>query len=320
VVDGLNSPQIIKYQKLYREDPNSRVFAPLAEAYRKYGMVEDAVEILKKGIKKHPNFTLGHLGLALCYFDQKKFEMTYEVLRPLIDSSRDNIRMQKLYADCCLELGKKQEALETYKYLLFMSPKDEDVADRIKELEDPLSKNVLYVEDDLSESDEQKSALFSTESINSNQVSNDPDEWVRVDTPQVEVVETPESTEDNWSMEPLESFDDKITSTDNQGSEQEEQQNTSKNEEPMVSHTLVDMYYQQGLVDKAIEILEKIVKLNPSDSVSERRLEALRQECTGSEERAKFSESQENNLVKRRIEILNRFSDAIRKRKHEQHP
>ena len=96
----LKSPIIIKYQNLYKDDPTSRVFAPLAEAYRKYGMVDDAILILKKGIKVHPDFVSAYLGLSFCYFDKKEFSLAFETLRPLVDSNRENLRLQKLYSKC----------------------------------------------------------------------------------------------------------------------------------------------------------------------------------------------------------------------------
>ena len=41
---------------------------------------------------------------------------------------------------------------------------------------------------------------------------------------------------------------------------------------PIVSHTLIDLYCAQQYFDKAIELLEKIIELNPDDLVTAKKL------------------------------------------------
>ena len=118
---GLTSPLLVKYLDAYEKNPKSRVFAPLAETYRKLGMRDKAFEILKQGIKNHPSYLMGYLGLAFCYKDIGKLELAYSTIRPFVESSRDNIRMQKLFGSICYELNYFEEALDTYKFLLFLN-------------------------------------------------------------------------------------------------------------------------------------------------------------------------------------------------------
>ena len=42
---------LTRYSAQYDKNPKSRVFAPLAETYRVMGMYDDALKILRKGIK-----------------------------------------------------------------------------------------------------------------------------------------------------------------------------------------------------------------------------------------------------------------------------
>ena len=42
------NPLIFSYLKKFQEDPASRVFAPLAEAYRKAGLVDEAIDIARE--------------------------------------------------------------------------------------------------------------------------------------------------------------------------------------------------------------------------------------------------------------------------------
>src|SRR5580698_2425157 len=66
-------PYFREYLRRFREDPTSRVFAPLAEAYRRMGQVEEAIEICREGLEHHPDFHGGRVALAKCYIDKRLF-------------------------------------------------------------------------------------------------------------------------------------------------------------------------------------------------------------------------------------------------------
>ena len=47
----------------------ARIFAPLAEAYRKAGLVDEAIEVAREGLRIHPNFVGGRVALGRALFD-----------------------------------------------------------------------------------------------------------------------------------------------------------------------------------------------------------------------------------------------------------
>ena len=179
----LHSPLFLKYQNDFEKNPRSRVFAPLAESYRKMGMFDKAMEVLSQGIRFHPSYTMGYLGLAFCYYDLGQFNLAYSTLIPLTESNRDNLRLQKLFSDTCMELGKQEEALETLKYLLFINPRNKEVAESVLKLErevenryKPHHKPIIIPEINFST----KSAdLFNLDKLNQtkNSNENDFDNW-----------------------------------------------------------------------------------------------------------------------------------------------
>ena len=52
-----------KYEQIYESDKTNRVFASLAEIYRKSGFLEKALRILKIGTQTNPKFAGGFLSL-----------------------------------------------------------------------------------------------------------------------------------------------------------------------------------------------------------------------------------------------------------------
>lgn len=126
---------IHSYLKKYQDDPSSRVFAPLAEAYRKAGLVDEAIEIAREGLRVHPQFVGGRVALARALFDQDRFEEVAQELSVVVQEAPDNLVAQRLFGESCLMLGRIAEALGAYKMLLFFSPHDPETAQIVHELE-----------------------------------------------------------------------------------------------------------------------------------------------------------------------------------------
>lgn len=299
---GLLSPLFLKYQAEYEKNPKSRVFAPLAEMYRKIGMADKAMEILARGIKFHPTYVLGYLGMASCYFDIQQYSLAYSTLKPFIENNRDNLRLQRLFADTCVALGKKEEALDTYKYLLFILPKDKEVAELVSKIEDELhnlykpihrpitipESSILNERLDAEEYHTPQSKIIDLDSwvqlplndrtpTKTDSLSADPLDWEMQKSKPVfeEIVEEVKPEVRNFSVVlDLSSVNDqpKVAEKENKETKSEEDlvtpqtNNPVKTTAPIITHTLVDLYIGQGHIEKALELLEKILLLNPNDT------------------------------------------------------
>lgn len=304
------SDLIQKYQKTLAVNPTSRVFAPLAECYRRAGMLNEALDVLKKGIKDNPDYLLGYLGLAQCYYDMKQYQAGYTLLRPYTESNKDNLKLQRVFASLCLKLDFHEEALDAYKYILFMNPADGEAADYIAEFEDKV------IEKKVAQKKQKDS--FPISKLHSEKVKptlDEIDEWVAVDlssyiekpVAQIETSSTDnsflqteeEAGEDDWQMEkqslevqeeeeiPEEESEAELTERRFVVLNNDEEQ--SKSTQPLITHTLVDLYCAQGHFEKAYDLLEKILELNPDDEKTRVKLDEIREFLPEPEE-----ETQEN--------------------------
>jgi tetratricopeptide (TPR) repeat protein len=271
-----NSSLLAKYTLQYKRKPRSRVFAPLAETYRKLGMYEDAFKVLKEGIKHNPSYVLGYIVLANCYYDQQNYELSYNTIRPFVSDNLENISLQKLFAQTCINLGYLEEALETFKFLLLLNPRDEYVAKQVKLLEDD-----LLINEDSEDLHKDMNRLTSFE--------DDEDHWVQVDFNRRKT-DTDDDILDSWSVEndsPLEKFKNDIknknlnideTNLDDEYFHEDydnSDDDLEVNSDPIITHTLVDLYIKQGHYRKAIEILESILELHPNDRASRKKLKEV---------------------------------------------
>lgn len=132
---GSYSPILYDYLRKYQEDPTSRVFAPLAEAYRKAGLVDEAIDIAREGLRVHPSFIGGRVALARALFDKQLYAEVLEELQSVLQDAPDNLVAQRLIAESSLMLGRVAEALGAYKMLLYYSPTDPETAKIVAELE-----------------------------------------------------------------------------------------------------------------------------------------------------------------------------------------
>lgn len=129
------SPILYEYLRRYQENPRSRVFAPLAEAYRKAGLPEQALEIAREGLRVHPHFVGGRVALGRALFDLRRHAEVVQELSVVVRDVPDNLAAQRLLAESCLILGRVAEALDAYKMLLYFAPGDAQLAKLVQELE-----------------------------------------------------------------------------------------------------------------------------------------------------------------------------------------
>lgn len=129
------TPALYRYLKKYQEDPRSRIFAPLAEAYRKAGLINEAIDIARDGVRIHPQFVGGRVALARALFDKRLYPEVVQELESVVQDSPDNLIAQRMLGECYLILGRSAHALLTYKTILFLVPSDPEVAKLVEELE-----------------------------------------------------------------------------------------------------------------------------------------------------------------------------------------
>ncbi len=66
--------RIEKCQRLLEADPNSQIFAALAEACRKKGDLDLAFRICKNGLKVHNNYGSAHVVMAKINLDRGLYD------------------------------------------------------------------------------------------------------------------------------------------------------------------------------------------------------------------------------------------------------
>jgi len=110
--------EIEKLERRYAENPDGRFFAPLADAYRKAGNVVRALELVRAGLAKHPDYLSAHIVLGRCLLDKGDDAEAEATFRSVLDLDAENIIALKSLAEITERTGRTLEARQWLQKLL----------------------------------------------------------------------------------------------------------------------------------------------------------------------------------------------------------
>jgi len=68
--------EIDKLEARFRDNPKGRNFAPLADAYRKAGLIDNAVDLCQNGLKLHPDYVSAYIVYARRWASSNRFSVS----------------------------------------------------------------------------------------------------------------------------------------------------------------------------------------------------------------------------------------------------
>ncbi|HYX82132.1 MAG TPA: tetratricopeptide repeat protein [Gemmatimonadales bacterium] len=123
--------EIDKLEARYRDNPKGRNFAPLADAYRKAGLIDNAIELCQNGLKLHPDYVSAYIVYARCLVDKKDQPAAEGVFKQVLDLDRENIIALRGLAELAERTGKYAEEVEWLTRLLNADPMNGDAAEAL---------------------------------------------------------------------------------------------------------------------------------------------------------------------------------------------
>lgn len=131
----IDASAIEKYQTILEKDPNSQVFAPLAEAYREMGMLAEAKKTVTAGVQRHPQFVGGLVTYAKVMRDLGELGKAGEALKRATGLAPENILAHQLTAENHLANKNPKDALKAFKMVLFLNPNSASAKKAVQKLE-----------------------------------------------------------------------------------------------------------------------------------------------------------------------------------------
>ncbi|MFA4917740.1 MAG: tetratricopeptide repeat protein [Thermodesulfovibrionales bacterium] len=116
-------------------DPNSKLFVPLAEEYKKAGMLDEAIEVLTGGLENQPGYLSARVSLGKIFIDRGMLHEAQTEFEKVIAAIPDNLYAHKKLAEIYKELGDKDKATKELRTVLKLNPLDDWAAASLSEIE-----------------------------------------------------------------------------------------------------------------------------------------------------------------------------------------
>jgi tetratricopeptide (TPR) repeat protein len=123
--------EIEKLERRWAENPKGRNFAPLADAYRKAGELDRALELCKAGLELHPDYVSAHIVYGRCLIDQKNDPGASDVFRKVLALDPENVLALKILAEIAERGGRFDETVDWLGRLLAADPMNGDAAEAL---------------------------------------------------------------------------------------------------------------------------------------------------------------------------------------------
>jgi tetratricopeptide (TPR) repeat protein len=116
-------------------DPNGRAFAPLAEAFRRQGDLDEAESLLAEGLARHPTFTTALLVASRVARDRGDLTLAGEHLDRLLHLDGGNVLALRDRAEVRLVEGDREGALRDLREAFRLEPGNDELRLRLEAVE-----------------------------------------------------------------------------------------------------------------------------------------------------------------------------------------
>jgi tetratricopeptide (TPR) repeat protein len=131
-----NSALIDDLLKQFADNPR-RVFARLANEYRKRGELDAAIEICRSHVPLQPGYISGHIVLGQALYDSGSLEEARATFETALSLDPENLIALRHMGDIARANGNVESARGWYRQLLEIDPQNEDVAAQLESLGAP---------------------------------------------------------------------------------------------------------------------------------------------------------------------------------------
>ncbi len=119
--------RIEKCQRILETDPNSQIFAALAEALRRKGELDKAFRVCQGGLRLHPNYGSAHIVMAKINLDRGLYDWAEAEVKRAIEIEGNNRTIELLLAEIYIYKGEFANAVKLLRKLSQADPTNEQI-------------------------------------------------------------------------------------------------------------------------------------------------------------------------------------------------
>lgn len=301
------SPDIVRLSERFSENPGSKLFIPLAEAYLKSGMHDEALFVLTDGVRKHPTLVSGRLMLGKILIERGALSDAKIQFEQAIKINPENIPSLKNLALIDEREGNYQDVLAAYRKIVSIDPGDKEVRSLIESLEaEAIPPSEIEATLSLSETMENEVVLPGIASVPTSETLDERTDQNIAKGEEITTVEEVEEKQPDFyeAPGPISTWEEETEKN------QAHEIDLLEEEAPLATPMLAELYMSQGCYQEAVDIYQKILVQNPADLESQKGLEAALAHVRSPEKERSF-QSPVLSARERKIARLQQWLDMI---------
>jgi len=122
------------YLQKLRRDEHQKIYAPLADCYRRTGLLTDAEDTANNGLEVFPSYLLCREVLGKVFFKRGKLNQAKEQLEKVAKIIKDSPELSRVLGKLYLQLDAKEEAARHLEFVLAKDPFDFEVHNLLIEI------------------------------------------------------------------------------------------------------------------------------------------------------------------------------------------
>jgi tetratricopeptide (TPR) repeat protein len=271
-------------------DPEGRGFVPLADAYRRAGDLEQALELLNDGLGRHPDFSPGHVVAARLYGEQGLFAEAEIAARSALELDPENVDAMGTLIVALEERGEVDQARGLHNHLSVLDPEPGDEPESV--VEEEVADFAALAPDEPEDAAAEADASLSDDDV-TDFGSLAPDEPPLEEPAAAEEVLgvdalAPEDIEPEMvDLDPFEPMDELAAHAPDDTDVDDEEAATAEEEaladapaehalaDPINTRTMAELYVTQGLWSRAVEVYRNLVAASPDKDALQMRLDEV---------------------------------------------
>ena len=121
-------------RKRLQKDPGSIAFAQLAEEYRRAGSFDEAIEVCRAGLARHPGYLSARVTLGRALLEVGDVESAQRELSEVVRVAPENLSAFRGLADVHRKRGESPEALARFKSAFELASPDPTIEQIVRDL------------------------------------------------------------------------------------------------------------------------------------------------------------------------------------------
>ena len=240
-----------------RKAPNSKLFLPLAEAYKEQGLIDESINVLLEGLARQPEYHSARVALGKAYLRKNMLAEAQAEFEKVVAVVPDNLFAHKKLMGIYYNNGDFDKLEKVCKVILALNEDDEEAS------------TMLYA---ISKSQEKEEIIEQQWQEQEEEVDH-PNEQAYIDEDKEGISsvqdEKKSEEESHYEVDPSSFNEEEIESIATENAESKD--NIDKIEVPEEKHvilpteTMADICITQGLYHEAMRIYESILSKDPDN-------------------------------------------------------